>query len=348
MTAGRPALAATTILVLLLVTACAGADDDTTGASATPTAATAEETGPTAAAATPDTAAPTADAAGTEGTRPVEHTAGTTRVPVDPQRIVALDSLVPAYLAELGIPVVGACTEGDFVPEPLQDYYEGVTPFPSCQNEVPYEQVLALAPDLIVGFADQVLAVDPDAYGRLSEIAPTVLPELNEDRIAELVDIGGIFGERDEAQQIVDTFYAETEDLQLDGTFSLIALFGSDTFDLFQDNFLMVQLLERAGMQQAVDPTGVDGYDPDDNRIRALSFERTDLLAGDHMIPVVATAGELSAAVSEQVGDNALWQQVPAVAEGDVIPLDAANVFGGAGLAGYRIALDRVAAEVDS
>lgn len=289
-------------------------------------------------------------AAGDSGqgeTRTVEHALGSTEIPAEPQRIVAVDSLTPAYLAELEIPSVGACTEG-FVPAPLESYYEGVEQFPGCQTAIPYEGIIALEPDLIVGLDDQVLPVDSNAYERLSEIAPTVILVLDEDRIELLADYGRVFDRTEEARNIIDEFYANLAGLELEGTFSMVALFSEGTFDLFQDNFVLVELLGRTGMQQATDTTQLDGYSSDDNRIRQLSLERApELLSGDYLIPAVATTGSLQKEVDAKIGGSQLWQQLPAVQDGNVAPISATNAFGGAGLSGYRIAIERITATVN-
>ena len=319
-------------LLLILFLALSGCGDDDQGSG---------ETG-----AAGETTAATGGS-GQGGTRTVEHALGSTEVPAEPGRIVAVDSLTPAYLAELEIPSVGACTEG-FVPAPLESYYEGVEQFPGCQTAIPYEEIVALEPDLIIGLDDQVLPVDSNAYERLSEIAPTVVLALDEDRIELLADYGRVFDQTEEARNIIDEFYANLEGLELAGTFSMVALFSEGSFDLFQDNFVLVELLERTGMEQATDTTQLEGYSADDNRIRELSLERApELLTGDYLIPVVATTGDLQEGVDAKIGGSQLWRQLPAVQNNNVAPISATNAFGGAGLSGYRIAIERIAATVN-
>lgn len=274
--------------------------------------------------------------------RTVQHALGTVEVPADPQRVVAADSLTPAYLAELGMPVVAACTEGDYVPELLSDYYADVERLPECQTSLPYERIAALQPDLIIGLEDQILPADPNAYANLSEIAPTIVLELDDDRVGLLAAYGEALGQAEEAESTIEAFYADLEGRRAEGTFSMVALFGEGSFDVFQDNFVLVDLLERAGLQQVPDATTLDGYNPEDNRVREVSFERVDLLAGDLLVPVVASEGDLAAEVDARVGGSELWQRLPAVAADRVVPVDSANAFGSAGLAGFRAEVDKV------
>lgn len=312
------------LLVLLLTSACGAADD-----------------GPR-----DEASVATAEADEGSGARTVEHELGESEIPTDPQRIVSVDSLTPAYLAELDIASVGACTEGGYVPEPIAEYYEGIETFDSCGDSLPYEQILALKPDVIVGLEDQVIPADAEAYERLSQIAPTVILPFGEDRVDQLLAYSDVFDRTDEAQAVVDDFNAQVDSLDLEGTFSMIALFAPGTFDLFQDNFTVVELLEQAGMQQVPDTSTLPGYDPEDNRVRQISLEQSDLLEGDHIIAVVATEGDLDEAVTEAVGDEPLWQKVPAVQNGQVVAVDGAYAFGSAGLSGFREILDAVKADV--
>lgn len=201
----------------------------------------------------------------------VEHALGTSRIPAEPQRVVAVDSLTPAYLAELGLVPVAACTEGDYVPSLLEDLYADIERLPSCPQGIPYEEVAAAGPDL----NDQIAGSGDDAYERLSQIAPAVAVAFDDDRVALLDTFGQALGRAEQARDAVGEFDAAADALDPPPVaFSMVALFGEGTYDLFQDNFVLVGLLERLGLEQVPDPTTIDGYDPADNRIRELSEER--------------------------------------------------------------------------
>lgn len=100
--------------------------------------------------------------------RMVQHAAGDTCVPLQPQRVVALDSLSLEYLLALGIQPVGAVLSDAFVSQ-LHSDLTGITDIGNAE-EPSLEKILALQPDLILGgdFHQTV-------YTQSSQIAPTVL-----------------------------------------------------------------------------------------------------------------------------------------------------------------------------
>lgn len=106
------------------------------------------------------------------GTAAVDHAAGRTDVPADAQRVVALDENTGLLLYELGKPPVEAL--GTFSSVGVTQILTGanIPVTPADFAALPVERIAALNPDLIVGSATPAAL---DAYGRLSEVAPTVL-----------------------------------------------------------------------------------------------------------------------------------------------------------------------------
>lgn len=100
-------------------------------------------------------------------TRTVEHELGTTEVPVEPQRVVAIHPIVIDTVLTLGVEPVGISeTAVSFLNERLPDDTEAVggTAQPNL------EAIAALDPDLIVGPDGNI----EEIYDELSQIAPTV------------------------------------------------------------------------------------------------------------------------------------------------------------------------------
>jgi iron complex transport system substrate-binding protein len=113
-----------------------------------------------------------------DGMRPFEHAAGTDCIPVDPQRIVALqDQNVLLPLMELGVVPLGASgglladgTEGF---RRLDGYDTSGVAFLGMHREEDVEAVAALEPDLIV------TTTSPDWHHEtFSKIAPTIVIDM--------------------------------------------------------------------------------------------------------------------------------------------------------------------------
>jgi len=154
-----PLYAATAVLVALLATACG---------SSTSTTATKGSTGGAA-----------GGAAAGEWPRTIEHTMGSTVIPSQPKRVVALDlSFVNAAIL-LETPVVGftqyraiADELPAYLGESRQKYAaEATSVGPLSQPSL--EQIAALKPDLIVSAKVR----HEDLYPQLSAIAPTIMTE---------------------------------------------------------------------------------------------------------------------------------------------------------------------------
>ncbi|MDQ6419749.1 ABC transporter substrate-binding protein [Paenibacillus sp. LHD-117] len=113
----------------------------------------------------------------------VEHEAGTTVIESERKRIVDI-AFASDYLSALDVPMVGASAKdwgaGKIETVPYLNL-EGVQPIEMIDNKANLEQVLALEPDLIIAYADQL-----DQYEQLSKIAPTIVLDMTKSDWREL------------------------------------------------------------------------------------------------------------------------------------------------------------------
>ncbi|MDL1900996.1 iron-siderophore ABC transporter substrate-binding protein [Anaerolineae bacterium CFX9] len=108
-----------------------------------------------------------------DGFRAFEHAMGVSCIPINPQRVVVLDTGELDNALALGAPVVGApVTDALQYQAYLSDQLDGITDIGSI-SEPSFEAILALAPDLIIGSKQRYEAI----YPQLSAIAPTVFTE---------------------------------------------------------------------------------------------------------------------------------------------------------------------------
>jgi iron complex transport system substrate-binding protein len=204
-------MAATVAALVLTAAGCGGGD---------------EASGTTTDAATVTTAAPSTTAA-TATSRPaaeasfpvtIEHRRGSTTLDAAPERVatlglqwtdvlLALDEQPIAHIAE------ALAGEGGTFPwqSALLDDSTGLRG--QSVQDVPFEQIAALQPDLILV---TYLAEDDATYDRLAEIAPTIglLGDRQVDLWQDMIAVGGdIFGKTDRAAAIVadvDQLMADT------------------------------------------------------------------------------------------------------------------------------------------
>lgn len=141
----------TAVMTVMALSACGTSDDDNAEASAQ---------GP-----------------GSAGTRAVDHVAGTTDVPVDPQRVVTLDTPHLDTALALEVTPVGS-VQSDVAtgfPEYLGERTEGIETVGTIE-EPDLEAIAALEPDLILSSSVR----HEQIYEQLSRIAPTVFTDYQE------------------------------------------------------------------------------------------------------------------------------------------------------------------------
>jgi iron complex transport system substrate-binding protein len=139
-------------------------------------------------------------------TREVHHTAGTTEVPADPQRIVVLSGDQLDALCALGLQarIVAAAVADGATGQPsyLGTVVHDVPPVGS-RSAPDVAAIKAAKPDLILGSA----ALTPGAYGELSAIAPTVFTGPPGPAWQDTVRIvGAATGRFDAANRLIDEF----------------------------------------------------------------------------------------------------------------------------------------------
>ena len=261
---------------------------------------------------------------GDSGTVAVEHSYGTTEVPVRPERIVTLDTQWTDVLLALDTSPVGYLAdpnvEGDL---PWRgDRLEGVTAI-EATDSLPYERIASLQPDLILV---TYLATERSDYETLSDIAPTI-PSLSANQVDSWQDMARTAGRFLDASDEADALVADVDGQVaavadalpgLDGkTFALVNFVPGEAFYVVADpddgaNVVFAQLgleLPRRLLEAADDVSG---------RVE-LSLEQASLLDAD--VLVLFTNGG-------QPTEIAGYDQLPAVVGGAVAVLDYAEVVG--------------------
>ena len=193
----------------------------------------------------------------------------------------------------------------------------------SAAGDIPYEQLAALDPDLILV---TFLATDQAVYDRLNAIAPTIGPlgERQVDRWQDMIEVAGrILGEPAEATDVVsevDAVMAEAAAAYPgleDKTFALANFVPGDSIYVVADEEDGSSVFFQAlGMQ--LDPDVLAAADGVSGRAN-ISLEQVDLLDGDLLV-IFSNDADPSTLVG--------YDQLGAVTRGASAELDYAAVVG--------------------
>ena len=257
----------------------------------------------------------------------VTHAFGETTIAAKPERIAVIGWMAQDVVLALGEVPVGV---------PVQNWggdENGLLPWDSAaiaalggalptrydDTQVPFEQILALAPDLILAPYSGLTRAD---YDRLSQIAPTVgwsSSAWSGSWQAVTLTVGKALGQSAAAQALVDVTEAD-----LAAIATAHPEFAGKTFtfgwpDLAQASFGVyvgsdsrVQLLEDLGLELAPGAAALSGQ----GFFVPVSFERLDTLDADVLITWQADQAELDALL-----DSPLFARFAPVAQGNMIAM---------------------------
>ena len=144
-----------------------------------------------------------------EAVRVVNHIMGQTKVPINPQRVVILDGAWDTVLS-LGVKPIGIVQIHSSGSSYLKNRLKEIKTV-GHRDSPNLESIVALEPDLILGTEN-----DRDIYKLLSQIAPTVLTELETsgDWKKMLNKYAEALGKADKAEQIMTDYQARIDEFQ--------------------------------------------------------------------------------------------------------------------------------------
>ena len=238
------------------------------------------------------------------GMRTVSTSMGDVEVPADPQRVIATYGM--GDVIALGITpiatygVEGTAYEGEVAHLPVWDAFES-------------EELMSLEPDLI-------LVVSEEQYDEASKVAPTVMVPFTTLSMEErLTFLGEVLNKQAEAaavlagfqQQLADAKQQLTELDIMDKTFSLFEKAENGVW-VYGDKWGRGGDLIYSHMGFAA-PEVIQSEIIAGDQYRNVSMEVIGDYAGDYIL----FSGDLG-----DLADNAVWNSIPAVQQGHVIPID--------------------------
>ncbi|MFZ3579605.1 ABC transporter substrate-binding protein [Virgibacillus sp. DJP39] len=256
------------------------------------------------------------DEAPSDKTITVEHEMGKTEVPVNPEKIVALEFSYVDALAALGISPIGIADDDDAsrIIEPISKKIDDYTSV-GTRKQPSLEIISSLQPDLII--AD--LQRHKDVYKQLSDIAPTImLTSLSADynQILEGFEkIASAVGKEDKGKEVLEAHKKRMEEIKAqvpenEDRTVLPAVVTADAFYAHNMDSYTGSLLESIGLKNAIQ----DGSD----RYNKINLEQVVKFNPD--VFFFMQAGDET--IVDQWKDNPLWQDVSAVKNNQVYTVD--------------------------
>jgi len=259
----------------------------------------------------------------TENTVTVTDVRGEVEIPADPQRIVDLSGNSD-ILSILGYKVIGTANSDAYdytkFPSYLEETLSGAEILGySMQDTMDVEAVMNLNPDLIV-----ISTVQEKMYDQLSEIAPTVMIQLEalnwKDDVKALAKV---FDKEDVANEWIDNYEAKAKE----AGDKIKAEYGEDTtylsflasggqFFIFDGAGFGNVLYEDMGLAK---PTGMP--EQTDISLPVVTYEGLAAIQSDYIF-LIATDEDLA-----QLEANSIWNNLPAVKNGNVVVLESSPYF---------------------
>ena len=259
----------------------------------------------------------------TENTVTVTDVRGEVEIPADPQRIVDLSGNSD-ILSILGYKVVGTANSDAYdytkFPSYLEETLSGAKILGySMQDTMDVEAVMNLNPDLIV-----ISTVQEKMYDALSEIAPTVMIQLEalnwKDDVRAL---GKVFGKEDVANEWIANYEAKAKEAgdkikakYGDDTTYLSFLASGGQFFVFDGAGFGDVLYNDMGLAK---PAGMP--EQTDISLPVVTYEGLAAIKADYIF-AIATDEDLA-----QLEANSIWNNLPAVKNGNVVILESSPYF---------------------
>lgn len=264
-------------------------------------------------------------------TRAVSHELGEVAIPVNPDRILALDEYAALNLLTVGVAPrqVFAFFDDEVVRSVLES--EGIEVIPAPSEDPNLEAIAATEPDLIV-FTSEAATVE--FYEEFSAIAPTVvMPFLQPWR--EVIQFAGLaFGAEDRSQQVVDELDERLSVLrsELQDAPQSISILGSTSVLWTPAPATpMSAIVEEAGFTRPAAQTSGEVV----STVIMLSPE----VLGEHDADTVVVLSGSGYDV-DAVTSTTTYQQLPAVREGRSVEVNGDLWFGNHAFAVYWILED--------
>lgn len=271
----------------------------------------------------------------------ITHAQGTTTVPKDPQRVVVLSPAALDITDALGVKVAGVPKTSAHYPAHLAKYNGDAYFDAGTLFEPNYEALSNEKPDLIIAGARA-----RDAYGKLSEIAPTISPDIDPQKFIESMterteQLGEIFGKQEKAKEVLAAFNAQIADVRAEsaktGTAMMLMVNGGK-LSAYSPGSRFGFIYDVLGFKPATTfaKTGNHGNSVSPEFVMEADPDWLFVLDRDSAI------GRKEGTSAKQVLDNPLIRKTNAWKKQQVVYLDSGSLYIAGGLQSYSLLMDQV------
>jgi iron complex transport system substrate-binding protein len=255
--------------------------------------------------------------ASTENCRMIQHAAGETCVPNNPQRIVILSLDTLGNVLPLGVKPIAIANEnvGEFYPYFPDDRIQEIqTVGDPAQPNI--EAILKLKPDLIFGWG----GYSPEGiYPLLSQIAPTVLYHWHEDTWQGVFKFAAeVLGKQEEGKAALARYESRIQELKAalgdryqDKTISVVYFYFGSIGSVLKDS-AQGMVLNNAGLQR---PAAQDIVLEDRS---SIEFSEEEISKADGDVLFAITFNEDDEQFLKQLERKPLWKTLKAVQQNQV------------------------------
>lgn len=276
-----------------------------------------------------------------DATVQIAHAQGTTVVPKDPKRVVVLSPAALDIIDALGVTVIGVPKTSAHYPAHLEKYNGDAYFDAGTLFEPNYEKLSNEKPDVIIAGARA-----RDAYDKLSEIAPTISPDIDPQTFVDsmkerTVQLGELFDRQDKARQILAAFDAQIADVRTEsanaGTAMMLMVNGGK-LSAYSPGSRFGFIYDVLGFKPATrfGKTGNHGNSVSPEFVMEANPDWLFVLDRDSAI------GRKAGASAGQVLDNPLIRRTTAWKKQQVVYLDSASLYIAGGLQSYSLLMDQV------
>ena len=254
--------------------------------------------------------------------RVVKHALGEIEIPVNPQRVVVLDTAPLDAMLALGIKPIGSAVRiFDEFPTYLKDQTEGIA-IVGQRPQPNLEKILLLKPDLILSNALEHQHI----YDKLSQIAPTFFTETRGtlgNWQEPFLRYGDVLGRKQKAEELLSEYNSRVVELrqqlgeQLANTEVSLVFSWSGNITLLTKRNFPGAVLDDVGLARP------PAQDRTDKSSESVSRENLDGINGDviFLIGFASKSRNPSFTLSEFTSDP-LFSQLEAVKQGRVYEVD--------------------------
>ncbi|MGH3086659.1 MAG: iron-siderophore ABC transporter substrate-binding protein [Rubrobacteraceae bacterium] len=277
-------------------------------------------------------------------TKEVEHSLGTSDVPVEPERVIAMDPYVTLPTALLvGAPVVGTSRPPfgeDATAVYIEEDTEGIEDVGWIQPSI--ETVATLDPDLIIGY--ETFLEEP--YEQLAEFAPTVgiEPSFGDEWRSNVRKVARVLGREGAIEEEFELFDGRLEEFRSrmggrlgEFTVSLVNIRALDDIRIYVRD-VASEIMREAGLERPP----ADETPPDEISVN-ISAELLPRIEAGTIFYFVGSAGtnpEEAAAQTGELRANPLWRRLPAVENGRAYSVDQRWWFESGSIQAANLVLD--------